>query len=79
MAALLRRLLAPYDNGTDRIAIAGDDLPVDPSVMTSIALIFHELAANAVKYGAPRDCEGRLCEEAVRFGDPAGRAATPGR
>jgi hypothetical protein len=47
MTALLRRLLAPYGSGEDRIVITGDDLTVDPSAITSIALIFHELATNA--------------------------------
>nr|WP_314074105.1 PAS domain-containing protein [uncultured Roseococcus sp.] len=57
---LLRRLLAPYDTGGDRITITGDDLPVDSTALTPIALIFHELATNAVKYGALSDGEGRL-------------------
>jgi PAS domain S-box-containing protein len=69
MAELLWRLLAPYDNGAGRITIAGDDLPVDPSATTSIALIFHELATNAVKYGALSDCQSRLRIEFSRIDD----------
>ena len=69
IAGLLWRLLVPYDNGADRITITGDDLPVDPSAMTSIALIFHELATNAIKHGALRECEGRLRIELSRIDD----------
>lgn len=69
MTALLRRLLAPYDNGKDRIAITGDDLAVDPSAITSLALIFHELATNAVKYGALNDGDGALRIELSRIED----------
>jgi PAS domain S-box-containing protein len=60
IAELLKRLLAPYDSGLDHIKITGEDLPLAPSAMTSIALIFHELATNAVKYGALKDSGGLL-------------------
>lgn len=60
LSELLRGLIAPYDDHDGRIEIGGDDLPVAYSAMTSIALIFHELATNAVKYGALRYRDGRL-------------------
>lgn len=69
MAELLRRLLAPYDKGEDHITITGDDLPLDPSAMTAIALIFHELGTNAVKYGALRDSQGLLRVELCHIED----------
>ena len=69
MAGLLRRLLAPYDNDGNRIAFADDDLPFGPSAITPIALIFHELATNAVKYGALSDCAGSLHIELGRVED----------
>lgn len=50
---LLSRLLAPYGEGpVERIRIEGKDGPVGPQAATCIALIVHELATNAVKYGA---------------------------
>lgn len=53
LAGLLRELLAPYQSDTDaRIEICGDDLPIDDQATTPIALVFHELATNAAKYGA---------------------------
>lgn len=53
LAGLLRELFAPYQSEhRTRIAIEGDDFPIDDQATTPIALVFHELATNAVKYGA---------------------------
>ncbi|KRE23895.1 hypothetical protein ASE66_01070 [Bosea sp. Root483D1] len=50
---LLSRLLAPYGEGSaGRVRIEGQDGPIGPQAATCIALIVHELATNAVKYGA---------------------------
>jgi PAS domain S-box-containing protein len=53
--------LAPYRNESGgNIAIAGDSLDVDPRMALTLAMIFHELATNAAKYGAlTRPC-GRV-------------------
>lgn len=50
---LLEALLAPY-GGADgaSLRISGDDLAVDDRAATPLALLFHELATNAAKYGA---------------------------
>ncbi len=49
---LLALLASPY-NAPDRgnLIIEGDDLPIGPHAATAIALIVHEFATNAVKYG----------------------------
>ncbi|MGO4669596.1 PAS domain-containing protein [Bosea sp. 2YAB26] len=53
LTLLLSRLLDPYREGhADRVTIQGEDAAVGPSAATALALIFHELATNAVKYGA---------------------------
>lgn len=50
---LLSCLLAPYREGpAERIRIEGQDGSIGPQAATCIALIVHELATNAVKYGA---------------------------
>ena len=50
---LLREILSPYDiESTARYRITGDDIPVGDRSATPIALVIHELATNAVKYGA---------------------------
>ncbi|MXP11163.1 sensor histidine kinase [Pseudoblastomonas halimionae] len=50
---LLRELAQPYTvNGRDSVVIEGEDVPIDPKSATPLALVFHELATNAAKYGA---------------------------
>jgi PAS domain S-box-containing protein len=50
---LLRSVLAPYlQHGSERIAVDGADAPLGPASATALALIIHEQATNAVKYGA---------------------------
>ncbi len=49
---IIRQILAPYPALADgRIRTEGDDLRVDDRGATPIALVFHELATNAAKYG----------------------------
>jgi len=50
---LMRMLLAPYrQGGRERFVIKGEDVPIGPKSATALALIVHEQATNAVKYGA---------------------------
>lgn len=68
--ALLTELFAPYDGaGGLRISVAGDDIPIDDRAATPLALIFHELATNAAKYGALSAPEGHVVITAERVGD----------
>ncbi|MGV6875802.1 PAS domain S-box protein [Pseudochelatococcus sp. B33] len=59
---LIRRLLAPYEVAAreERFTIEGDDVPLDPGRITAFALVFHELATNAAKYGALSAAEGSI-------------------
>ncbi|MFM9977478.1 MAG: sensor histidine kinase [Sphingomonadaceae bacterium] len=53
LATLVRDIMRPYPAlDTGRITIVADDIAVDDRGATPIALIFHELATNAAKYGA---------------------------
>ncbi len=47
---LLRRELAAFD-ATDRVEIAGPPVELTPRAGIALAMVFHELASNAVKYG----------------------------
>ena len=57
---LLKLLLLPYDEGGRRIRITGDDLPMGQGAATTLALILHEQATNAMKYGALSDEDGSV-------------------
>jgi len=70
--ALINAILAPYQEGAEaapRIALGGDDLELSLSATTSFALLVHEFATNAAKYGALSDEHGRIAIETRRAGD----------
>jgi PAS domain S-box-containing protein len=59
--ALVAEILSPYpahDEG--RIEIGGEDETVDDRSATPLALLIHELATNATKYGSLSDEKGRV-------------------
>ena len=60
LKGLLEVLLRPYDEDGSRIRITGDDRPLGQSAATTLALILHEQATNAIKYGALSNAEGRV-------------------
>ncbi|PZM13941.1 PAS domain S-box protein [Rhizobium tubonense] len=59
---LIGTILAPYDNCPDnqqpRANIVGPDTPISGAAVTSFALLLHEFATNAAKYGALSVSEG---------------------
>jgi PAS domain S-box-containing protein len=58
---LLAELLRPYATGEQtRVSLSGDDVKVDDMGATPVALIIHELATNAAKYGALSSSDGRV-------------------
>jgi PAS domain S-box-containing protein len=63
--ALIRAILSPYADPAraeqyEVVAIEGPDVPMRGNAITSFALILHELATNAAKYGALSSPEGRV-------------------
>jgi PAS domain S-box-containing protein len=54
---MVEELLGAY---RERITIAGDDLEIDDRSATPLALLFHELATNAAKYGALSATDGSV-------------------
>ena len=69
--AFLRDLFLPYDNeaGEPRVVISGDDADFDDQAATPVALLFHELATNAAKYGALSVPDGRVALTTLRSDD----------
>lgn len=61
LKGLLHQIFRPYPASDEgRILIGGDDVAIDDLGATPIALVFHELATNAAKYGALSSAEGRV-------------------
>lgn len=61
LSALIERLMRPYSDGDQpRVTFEGDDSTIDDASATPLALLFHELATNASKYGALSHDGGRV-------------------
>lgn len=70
LLAFLRSLLAAYgDDDGESLVCEGDSTLIGPRAATTVALVIHELATNAVKYGALSNPEGRLSVTLMRGRD----------
>ncbi|MDP1736158.1 MAG: HWE histidine kinase domain-containing protein [Caulobacter sp.] len=52
---VIERILQPFglgDDGDSRFLVKGVDVRLEPKMALSLAMVFHELATNAAKYGA---------------------------
>lgn len=81
LAEVLRETLAPHQSGADeaaRVTIEGPPIRLRPNAAVTLNMAFHEMATNALKYGA-LSCEaGRLsvCWAVDAGPDPAGLTIT---
>lgn len=57
---LVREELAPYFTGTSQIEVDGPSVVLPPERAQTIALVLHELATNASKYGALSETPGSV-------------------
>jgi two-component sensor histidine kinase/ActR/RegA family two-component response regulator len=57
---LLDAELTPYGGGSAQVDLDGPDIGLDARAYSVMALVFHELATNAAKYGALSASNGRL-------------------
>ena len=66
------RALRPFDEAGERVRLQGPPVRLQPGGALTMALILHELATNALKYGALSNGEGRV--ELTWAYDPETRA-----
>jgi PAS domain S-box-containing protein len=58
---LCRAIVTPYDGeGPQRIGFAGEDFKITGKSITPMALLLHEFATNAAKYGSLSSSRGRI-------------------
>jgi PAS domain S-box-containing protein len=70
LQSLIRAIVAPFDEPeAPRIAISGVDVPVSGGAVASLALLLHEFATNAAKYGALSSVNGTIAIDCVEEGD----------
>jgi PAS domain S-box-containing protein len=61
LSGLCEAVLEPYRQGSaDRVIVDGPSVRVGSNTTTSLALVLHELATNAAKYGSLSNAEGQL-------------------
>lgn len=85
LRAVMARIFAPYALERERVRIEGDDVDLDPNIVTGMALVLHEMATNAVKYGALALADGVIdidvrltdAEVAVHWRERAGKRLDP--
>jgi two-component sensor histidine kinase len=66
---LVEREILPF-SGEEQAAVHGESIRVEPKVAMSLAVVLHELATNAAKYGAWSAPEGRVDISWARIEQP---------
>ncbi|MCF8504283.1 MAG: PAS domain-containing protein [Caulobacter sp.] len=60
LADVMHRTLSPHTTGPDRVRIEGPPIRLSPNAAVTMNMAVHELATNAVKYGALSTARGSL-------------------
>ena len=72
LQSLIRAIVAPFDEPeAPRIIVSGVDVPVSGGGVASLALLLHEFATNAAKYGALSSADGTVAIDCREEGENA--------
>jgi PAS domain S-box-containing protein len=69
LRSIAQAVLAVHDGDGERVRIAGDDVQLSSQLAVNLAVALHELATNAIKYGALSVPAGRVDLAWERRGD----------
>ncbi|MDR6830978.1 PAS domain S-box-containing protein [Bosea sp. BE271] len=70
LVSLVRAILSPYEaEHHQALEVTGSNISIRGSALTALALVLHELATNAAKYGALSSPDGRLSVNLACEGD----------
>jgi len=74
LVELIHSQIGPYLlNPLEQLVMIGEDVQLPPDHALGLGLVLHELASNAVKYGALSSARGRVTIGWSLFGDPTSR------
>ena len=57
---VVKSLAASVGSETERVSLDGPQITLDPQAAVALAMVVHELATNALKYGALSSSTGRI-------------------
>lgn len=69
LAGLMEALLAPFKRDDRQVIVSGPNISVGEKTAAALALVVHELATNAAKYGALSTVDGYIHMEFHNLGD----------
>ena len=69
LSDLIKEHVQPYAMAPDQLRLSGPEIYLDERTAFDFALVVHELATNAAKYGALSQAEGRIEVDLVREGE----------
>ncbi len=72
MTQLVKSQMSTFLDSESRLELSGADLQLKPEAVQNLGMAIHELATNAVKYGALSASRGRISFEWEQEPDPAG-------